>query len=412
MHEPPAGPAVLPPRTVPPNPAPVRPVAAAPAAAPLAPLAPPNAAGSVSTPLSAAGGMSAAGPIGRGLPVAVAPATAPATDPAYSASEPRGSTDAELGDPAPAAGSRTNVQRGIASWYGRRFHGRRTASGERYDMHALSAAHLTLPLPSYARVRNPANGAEVVVRVNDRGPFHPNRIIDLSYGAAQKLGLLNGLGKVEVEPIAADDVRTGDARRAAPAPGTVRMAAASATPKVPSQTSAPNSAAAPAASTGMSAPTATATTAAAPVLSRASAASAGDSVAVGAPAGPSPTVGLALNAGLPANEMAPAPTKVVSRVVSDTLPAATPAPPVALTPGSAAGYWVQLGAFRLREGAEGFRRRVASELSWVAPTLSVASDLDLHRLQTGPYPSRDEAAGIAQRLRDALSLVPMVVERR
>jgi rare lipoprotein A len=90
------------------------------------------------------------------------------------------------------------VQRGVASWYGRPFHGRRTASGEVYNMYALTAAHRTLPLPSYAKVRNPKNGLEVVVRVNDRGPFHGKRIIDLSYAAAMKLGITNGLALVEV----------------------------------------------------------------------------------------------------------------------------------------------------------------------------------------------------------------------
>jgi rare lipoprotein A len=77
---------------------------------------------------------------------------------------------------------------GIASWYGRKFNGQATSSGERYDMYAMTAAHPTLPIPSYARVSNPANGRSVVVRVNDRGPFHAGRIMDLSYAAAWKLG--------------------------------------------------------------------------------------------------------------------------------------------------------------------------------------------------------------------------------
>ncbi len=80
-------------------------------------------------------------------------------------------------------------QRGEASWYGRKFHGRRTASGERYNMHALTAAHRTLPFASYVRVTNLVNGKHVVVRINDRGPFHSKRIIDLSYGAARAIGL-------------------------------------------------------------------------------------------------------------------------------------------------------------------------------------------------------------------------------
>lgn len=94
------------------------------------------------------------------------------------------------------------VERGIASWYGTKFHGRRTSSGETYDMHALTAAHTTLPLPTYVRVTNLNNGRSTVVRVNDRGPFHDNRIIDLSYAAASKLGIVEtGTGLVEVRAL-------------------------------------------------------------------------------------------------------------------------------------------------------------------------------------------------------------------
>lgn len=93
-------------------------------------------------------------------------------------------------------------QRGIASWYGKRYHGQKTSSGEVYDMYGLTAAHTILPLPSYARVTNVANGKSVVVRVNDRGPFHEDRLIDLSYAAAYRLGLIGqGSGMVEVEAI-------------------------------------------------------------------------------------------------------------------------------------------------------------------------------------------------------------------
>ena len=92
-------------------------------------------------------------------------------------------------------------QRGMASWYGMKFHGRRTSSGERYDMYAMTAAHKTLPLPTWVRVTNLENGRSVVVKVNDRGPFHPGRIIDLSYAAASKLGML-GRGTAPVEIVA------------------------------------------------------------------------------------------------------------------------------------------------------------------------------------------------------------------
>ena len=93
-------------------------------------------------------------------------------------------------------------QRGIASWYGRKFHGRPTSSGERYNMYAMTAAHTILPIPSYARVTHLGSGRSVIVRINDRGPFHADRVIDLSYAAAHKLGVVNsGSARVEVEAI-------------------------------------------------------------------------------------------------------------------------------------------------------------------------------------------------------------------
>lgn len=109
----------------------------------------------------------------------------------------------------PLQGDPALRERGLASWYGRKFHGRPTAMGEVYDMYAMTAAHKTMPLPSYARVRNPANGREIVVRVNDRGPFSEGRVIDLSYTAALKLGVLNGVAPVEVERITNADIRSG-----------------------------------------------------------------------------------------------------------------------------------------------------------------------------------------------------------
>lgn len=98
--------------------------------------------------------------------------------------------------------SKGHVERGIASWYGTKFHGRLTSSGEPYDMLAMTAAHKSLPLPTYARVTNLDNGRSVVVKINDRGPFAKNRIIDLSYVAAKKLGITaRGTGLVEVRAI-------------------------------------------------------------------------------------------------------------------------------------------------------------------------------------------------------------------
>ncbi len=128
---------------------------------------------------------------------------------------------------------------GIASWYGVKFHGHRTSSGEPYDMYQFTAAHRSLPLPSFARVTNLDNGKSVVVRVNDRGPFHPDREIDLSWAAASRLGIeQSGTGRVRVEVLtpagqqtrtASDDTRDG-ARTSGAGSGIIRAAADSPPP--------------------------------------------------------------------------------------------------------------------------------------------------------------------------------------
>ena len=239
------------------------------------------------------------------------------------------------------------AERGLASWYGRKFHGRRTANGEVYDMYAMTAAHPTLPLPSYARIRNPANGREVVVRVNDRGPFHPGRIVDLSYAAALRLDLLRGVAPVELERLTFDEIRAGNWRRGEPAPK---------------------------------------------------------------PADPAPLVAVAAGAGERAGaDAAPArPGAADGPGPASQSPPPQPPPAAAATP----GFWLQLGAFREAAGAEGFRRRVAAEFDWLAPLLATVDDAPLHRVQAGPFASRDRARDTAQRVREALGLVPLVVERR
>jgi rare lipoprotein A len=125
-------------------------------------------------------------------------------------------------------------ERGTASWYGKKFHGQRTSIGEIYNMYAMTAAHPTLPIPSYARVTNLANGKSVVVRVNDRGPFLHQRIIDLSYVAAYKLGFVNkGSAEVEVESLAADGSTPVSAAIETPS---VQVAPIAAAPSIPVET--------------------------------------------------------------------------------------------------------------------------------------------------------------------------------
>src|SRR3569623_845359 len=119
------------------------------------------------------------------------------------------------------ASSDDYVERGIASWYGNKFHGRRTSSGEPYDMYTMTAAHATLPIPTYVEVTNLRNNRKVVVKVNDRGPFHDNRLIDLSYVAALKLGIVaegTGLGEARAVSGAAPAVGAESAPAAPAAP--------------------------------------------------------------------------------------------------------------------------------------------------------------------------------------------------
>ncbi|MBB2487196.1 septal ring lytic transglycosylase RlpA family protein [Mitsuaria sp. WAJ17] len=261
------------------------------------------------------------------------------------------------------------AERGLASWYGRKFHGRPTSSGELYNMYAMTAAHATMPIPSYARVRNPANGREVIVRINDRGPFHPGRIVDLSYTAALKLDILRGVTPVEVERITYEDIRTGAWQRRDEG---LRLA----------QARDGRSGATPA----PVAPPFGATTAAVP------------------PSATSATTTATTTAPLLPQDLTPTPA------------AEAQTPPIAeggAAPRAASrGFWVQLGAFSRMDGAEAFRQRLSQELDWLSPLLAIFKEAQTHRLQAGPYASREDARSAAERMRQALALTPMIVERR
>ena len=296
----------------------------------------------------------------------------------------------------PITEDRPFIQRGLASWYGRKFHGRRTASGEAYDMYAMSAAHPTLPLPSFVRVRNPVNGNQVVLRINDRGPFHPGRIIDLSYTAAQKLGVLQNVATVEVERITREEIRTGSWRRGQPALDPADM---SVDRQLAKRNGSPSSV--------------STATKAAPAEPQAVAVAVMKSP--GPPTATEPPAADVMLVATPAYSTgAVMPVSFIARSspVAVGLPLdAAAGIPLATSPARAPAFWVQLGAFRLRDGAEVFQRRVTTDLAWLAPVLMLQSEAELHRLQAGPYSSRDEAHGVAQRVREALSLVPVVVER-
>jgi rare lipoprotein A len=209
----------------------------------------------------------------------------------------------------PLTGDEALSENGLASWYGRKFHGRATASGEPYDMYAMSAAHKTMPLPSYARVRNPANGREVIVRVNDRGPFEAGRVVDLSYTAALKLGVLNGVAPVQVQRLTFDEIRKGN-----------WLGAARITP----------------------------------------------------PDDPAPGE---------------------RPFVVDN-----------------AGFWLQLGAFRARDGAVQLQQRVARQAEGL-PGVAVFEDAGLFRVRAGPYPNRDDAQAAAAAVLRQTGIAGVVVER-
>ncbi len=264
-----------------------------------------------------------------------------------------GADSAEFGqDFLPAQGLRAYKVKGMASWYGKRFHGGRTASGETYDMFAMSAAHLSLPIPSYARVTNLANGRSVVVRVNDRGPFHTSRVMDLSYAAAYKLGFADrGMAEVEIEPVIPPAGAAAlPAAKAKPARGTA-LAQATSSSKPSSTTKAESSA-----------PAAT-------------------------PGEPPLAVALAETDG-PATPAAGSERK---------------------SSGKEKGISLQLGVFAKQEHAESLRGLVQKELAWVAGKLTLLNREGRYRLHLGPYRDAGEAKPVLEALRASLNLAPMIV---
>jgi rare lipoprotein A len=313
----------------------------------------------------------------------------------------------------PLTDDRALTETGLASWYGKKFHGRRTASGEAYNMYAMTAAHKTLPIPSYARVRNPANGKEVIVRVNDRGPFSPGRVIDLSYTAALKLGVLGGVASVEVTRITADDIRTGAAfRKTTPGEAPTAVAAGdldrsvSTRPGVTRQRGAvPATAVATTLPPAAGDVVATAADTAGPPV---------DMAVLATSPPPGTPHGVDLGAAAAADAAAPAPGAVTTAsepVAAGPLPDKPDEKSRADTT-AGIGWWLQLGAFRQRDGALDFQRKLIEEQPWLAPLLAVISDRGLNKLQAGPYASRDDARSAADKVRTALRLVPTIVEKR
>ena len=239
---------------------------------------------------------------------------------------------------------------GVASWYGKRYHGQPTASGEIYDMFAMTAAHPTLPIPSYVRVTQVDSGRSVVVRVNDRGPFHADRLIDLSYTAAYRLGLLpRGQGTVRVESLLPPfDTVAVATRPAVQPPETVARAKTVDQPRT-------------------------------------------------LPAG-----------ARPATTVASASTATTVPAASAAVSPTAAAPPAAP---AARGAYLQLGAFSQRENAQAFLARIGAELDWLAPRTSLRDEGALIRVQAGPFDSDQEASQAAARVKAVMDFQPMIVVR-
>lgn len=257
---------------------------------------------------------------------------------------------------APLTAVKPYREKGMASWYGRRYHGKPTSSGEIYDMYGMTAAHPTLPIPSYVRVTNLKTNRAVVVRVNDRGPFLHDRVIDLSYVAAYKIGTLaSGSGLVQVDLIVPGREATGKnyAALANQGPDAQRSAAASAPTPAPRES--------------------------APV-----------------PAPPVP------KADTPSPK--PGPTIVGTRGASSEQA-------VMKEVVGSGGYFLQLGAFSGKENAEGFVARMKGLATELTDSLQVFARDGLYRVQSGPYATDMEARSAADRLASRLGVKALVTTR-
>lgn len=282
----------------------------------------------------------------------------PAADPAPRPVHKVDKSEYALPTALPGSGSQFR-EKGVASWYGKMFHGRKTSSGDTYDMYAMTAAHPSLPIPSYVRVTNLNNGRSAVVRVNDRGPFHPGRIIDLSYAAAYKLGYVDqGHASVEVALVLPEDVALVQPARPIPP---VRKARSAVPPTV-------------AAARQPAAPAAAPVEGPRPVL---------------------PELPVAVSA-----QPAAVPAAVASVAV-----AGSKAPERV-----ASQVFLQLGSFPSLPNAESFKVFVESELKWLRESVLVLSSEGKYRLHIGPFPSAVEARSMAERIAGTLKLKPFVVQ--
>ncbi|HEU4855175.1 MAG TPA: septal ring lytic transglycosylase RlpA family protein [Nitrosospira sp.] len=264
----------------------------------------------------------------------------------------------------PMTGLESYKERGIASWYGRRYHGQKTASGEVYDMYGMTAAHTTLPIPSYARVTNIRSGKSVVVRVNDRGPFLSSRLIDLSYTAAYKLDVLSGGSAwVEVESILPG---AGPTLQLTAAPRPASNPTGSATPKL---------------------------------------------MAIAPRVREPENQSLSLAANSQKGEIAPDLFRVDSaQATSAALPVGDSAGADVPADTDAGGIYLQLGAFSAYDNADNFLTRMRAVLPSIRALGIVAKD-GLFKVHAGPYSDHAVARQAADKIAQALSVKPLFLVR-
>ncbi len=269
-------------------------------------------------------------------------------------------------------------QKGVASWYGRKFHGKKTANGEIYNMYAMTAAHPTLPLPSYARVTHVKSGRSVIVRVNDRGPFLRGRVIDLSYAAAAKLGIIGrGSDVVEVEAITHAQIRNG-----------VQYASAKRAPASAAVAAAPPPA--PAAQAPAPSPRETAA----------------------APMPPATPAGGDTGAGIEVASVTPDALAVLEPSARRLQHAPAQTPPPTVTESPAEGIYLQFGAFSSYISADQLANRLNREIAQVeSRSVHIDSGNALHRVRLGPYPTRTAAVNAAVRIQEATGMQPALAQR-
>jgi rare lipoprotein A len=261
----------------------------------------------------------------------------------------------------PILDDRPYKQRGIGSWYGKKFHGQRTSSGELYDMYKMTAAHPTLPIPSFARITNVDSGRQIIVRVNDRGPFHAGRIADLSYTAALKLGFLGkGSHEIEVERLLPDEIARINAQRGS---GQTELASAAPTPSQISSL------------------------------------------------GPGPVINQTVGIGVAAVE--PPPQLAIETMLrTDRIGNAAVSPGAAPLASQKDGYYLQFGAYAQADNAEMVRIRLARNWPDTSlPAVEVVQSDAIYRLYSGPFDTRAEADNAAQSVQNDDGSKPIVVQR-